>query len=125
VSDLKYGKNTVQVEAVLSEISSWTVEEFGIAGKAWLAVPVAAYFDAWSSVHDVVRDVAYDAGRGAAYDAARGAAYDAARGAAYDAARGAAYEAVLCAVVSDLISVEHQNVLNVGVDAVREFRGEK
>ena len=42
--------------------------------------------------------------------------------AAWVAVRDAAREAVLCALVSDLITEEHQKVLNVGVDAVREHR---
>ena len=41
---------------------------------------------------------------------------------ARDAAWEAAWEAVLCAVASDLISLEHQKVLNAGLNAVREYR---
>ncbi len=97
MSDLKYGKNTVQVEAVLAEVETWTAAEAKIAGAA------------------------RDAARGAAMYAAG----DAARYAAGYAAGDAARDAVLCAIACDLIPDEYQKVLNVGLNAVREYRVKK
>ena len=154
MNNMKYGPSTAQVEAVIAEIRSWTVGEALIAGDAWGAVHYAAWVAARDAACDAVReaarkaawDAARYAGRYAAWDAARyagrvaawDAAWDAAlrdaawyaawyaaRDAAWVAAWVAAREAVLCALAGDLISEEHQKILNTGVDAVRKFRGEK
>ncbi len=122
---MRYGKNTVAVEAVIAEVASWTAAEFGIAGEAYREV----------------RDEALGAALGAALSAADGAERYAAWGEARKAARQAAWkaagqppggtvwdsahDAVLSAFASDLISVEHKKVLNVGIDAVREHRRKK
>jgi hypothetical protein len=133
VSDTKYGPNTAQVEAVLSEISSWTVGEAKIAFDAFDAgCDVAIYVALGAACHAAVDagrgeawDAAWDAACDVACDVAWNAAYNAGRVAAYNAGRDTGVSAAVCAVVSDLISEEHQEVLNVGVEAVREHRVKK
>ena len=115
MSDFKYGVNTAAVEAVIAEIASWTVAEAQIAGKAWGA--------AWYPVRNVAWAAVRDAGRGKEFSPACDAARDAVGNMAWGAAQDAAYEAVLCAFASDLISEEHREVLNAGLNAVREQRG--
>jgi hypothetical protein len=119
VSGLKYGVNTVAVEAVISEVCSWTEEEAEIASDAWEALP----YEAWNVAHNAARGAVWSATEDAVLDAV----LDSARSAAWDAGREAALEAAsdaaVCAVVSDLIPEEYQKLLNVGVEAVREFRG--
>ena len=137
MSDLKYGKNTVQVEAVLAEVETWTAAEAKIAGAARDAVRYEARYAA----RVAACGAALSAGRGAAWDeawfAARDAVLNAVRGVMREAVRDsvrwavrdsvscAARDAAVCALVSDLISEEHQEVLNVGLNAVREYRVKK
>jgi hypothetical protein len=109
----------LSVEAVLAEVETWTAAEAEIAGEAWVSVRDGRYAAAWGEARKAGRHAALDA----AWAAVNGAAYGAAWGAARGAVLGAAYDAAMCVIVGDLISEEHREVLNAGLNAVREHRG--
>jgi len=129
--DLRFGPNTVAVQAVIDRTKTLTPDEVDRIGAA-LAASSRGERDAtcdvaWRAARDATRYVEWDAARSATVDAARGAAWftywgapwdpawndarDAADRAREDAISGAARHAAAAELTRDLISEDHYNLL--------------
>jgi hypothetical protein len=105
------GPNGEAVAYVIEQTKTITPEQATQLGAAGGAAWGAAWGAARSAARGAAWNTARSAARGAAWSATRGAAWGAARNTARGAARSAAVDAAAGAVVRDLISDEHYQLL--------------